>query len=51
MSTYVIALGNAFEGFTLIGPFASSEEAIKIAEKQKEIEWNVVEVFPPQVGE
>jgi hypothetical protein len=45
MGTCVVAVGNAFDGINLFGPFEDSEVAIAWAEHEHlEGEWNVVDL-------
>jgi len=42
---YVVAVGNAFEGLTVVGPFDSFDEAVDYANNELMTEgWNVVKV-------
>jgi len=45
---YVVAVGNAFEGLTLVGPFDSFDEAEKYTDAECVYgEWNIVKVEVP----
>jgi hypothetical protein len=44
---HVVAVGNAFDGVTLYGPFHDANEAIEYAEKNVSSEWSTVVVVPP----
>jgi hypothetical protein len=42
--THVVAVGNAFDGTTLHGPFPSSEDAVSFGEGTKEKDWHVIQL-------
>jgi hypothetical protein len=48
MKNYVVAVGNAFDGLTLYGPFNDEGEALRFAEDEiSAAEWNVVLLNEP----
>ena len=44
----VLAVGNAFDGISLYGPFNNGEEASEYAERHaREDDWHVVPIIEP----
>jgi len=46
MPKYVVAVGNAFDGTRLVGPYDSFEAADRFAQTVRNAEWNIQIVIP-----
>jgi hypothetical protein len=47
---WVLALGTPFDGMTLIGPFASAQDAGVYADLRVAYNWEIVAVYDPPDG-
>lgn len=47
MCKYVVAVGNAFDGVKLYGPFDNADEASNWADANVVEEWNIVDLTDP----
>lgn len=45
--THVVAIGNAFDGITLYGPF-TAEDALAFGEREGDKDWHVIQLEKPQ---
>lgn len=46
----VLAIGNAFDGLTFVGPFGDMQEAIDYAENHaRDDVWHIVNVLKPAI--
>ena len=44
---WVVSLGNAFDGLTLVGPFKTFDDAIQFVDMLNE-PWNIIKVEKPE---
>lgn len=44
---FVVAVGTAFDGLVLFGPFDSPDNAAEAGETSNRQDWNIVELIPP----
>ncbi len=47
---WVVALGDAFDGLSLFGPFDDCEEACEWAERNADGDWHSLLISPTDVG-
>ena len=46
-STFMVAYGTLADGYTFVGPFDSSEEAVDYAEGNGLIGWDIIPLYAP----